>query len=415
MAKAGPAGTTRGSIMITLDDIQAAADRIQKDILATPLIFSPALSRMFGAEIHLKMENLQKTGSFKARGAMNLIKASCDRIPKGGVVAASAGNHAQGVALAARQAGIPATIVMPVGASISKQEATRSYGGTVLLEGQTVSESLAVAEKLARDGRTFIHPFDDPLIMAGQGTVALEIVETLPDVDRVIIPVGGGGVIAGMAVALRARRPGVRITGVQAAVCPSAVAAIQKGAIVEISGATSIADGIAVRQTGTAPFEIIRDQVDNVVTVEEEHIAAAILLLMERKKIVAEGAGAVALAALMSRAVQLHPGEKTVLLISGGNLDSPLLGRIIRKGLIQSGRILRVNVMLADEPGVLAGLLNCIAERQANVLHIHHNRSRRDFPVNMTAVELELETRGESHVEEIERSLREAGYTLTVC
>ncbi len=401
--------------MITLDDIRAAADRIQKDILATPLISSPALSRMFGAEIHLKMESLQKTGSFKARGAMNLIKASCGRIPKGGVVAASAGNHAQGVALAARQVGIPATIVMPVGASISKQEATRSYGGKVLLEGQTVSESLAVAEKLARDGRTFIHPFDDPLIMAGQGTVALEIVEALPDVERVIIPVGGGGVIAGMAVALRALRPGVKITGVQAAVCPSAVVAIQKGEIVEIQGATSIADGIAVRKTGAAPFEIIRDLVDNVVTVEEEHIAAAILLLMERKKIVAEGAGAVALAALMSRAVPLQPGEKTVLLISGGNLDSPLLGRIIRKGLIQSGRILRVNVMLADEPGVLARLLNCIAARQANVLHIHHNRSRRDFPVNMTAVELELETRGESHVEEIERSLRDAGYTLSVC
>jgi threonine dehydratase len=271
------------------------------------------------------------------------------------------------------------------------------------------------ARKLAHDGRKFIHPFDDALIMAGQGTVALEIIEALPDVDRVIVPVGGGGLIAGMAVALKALQPEVRITGVQAAVCPSAAEAIQKGAVTEVPGATSIADGITVRQTGAAPFEIIRDLVDRIVLVEEEQIAAAILLLMERKKIVAEGAGAVALAALMSKIVRIQPGEKTVLLISGGNLDSPLLGRIIRKGLIQSGRIMRVNVMLADVPGALAGLLKQIADDNANVLHIHHNRSRRDFPVNITAVELELETRGEAHIAEIEHSLRDAGYTLMFC
>lgn len=401
--------------MITLSHIRAAAKRIQTDILSTPLVFSPALSHMFNGDVYLKMENLQKTGSFKARGAMNLITAMRDQIPKAGVVAASAGNHAQGVALAARQAGLPATIVMPVGSSISKQEATRNYGGQVVLEGRTVSESLLAARELAKDGRKFIHPFDDALIMAGQGTVALEIIETLPDVDRVIVPVGGGGLIAGMAVALKALKPDVKITGVQAAVCPSAVEAIRKGAVIEVPGATSIADGIAVRQTGAAPFEIIRDLVDRIVVVEEEQIAAAILLLMERKKIVAEGAGAVALAALMSKIVRIKPGEKTVLLISGGNLDSPLLGRIIRKGLIQSGRIMRVNVMLADVPGALAQLLKQIADRQANVLHIHHNRSRRDFPVNITAVELELETRGEAHIAEIERSLRDTGYTLMFC
>jgi len=401
--------------MITLSHIRAAAQRIQTDILYTPLVFSPAFSHMFSGDVYLKMENLQKTGSFKARGAMNLIKAMRDQIPKNGVVAASAGNHAQGVALAARQAGLPATIVMPVGSSISKQEATRNYGGQVVLEGRTVSESLLAARELANDGRKFIHPFDDALIMAGQGTVALEIIETLPEVDRVIVPVGGGGLIAGMAVALKALKPDVKITGVQAAVCPSAVEAIRKGAVIEVPGATSIADGIAVRQTGAAPFEIIRDLVDRIAVVEEEQIAAAILLLMERKKIVAEGAGAVALAALMSKVVCIQPGEKTVLMISGGNLDSPLLGRIIRKGLIQSGRIMRVNVMLADVPGALAGLLKQIADSKANVLHIHHNRSRRDFPVNITAVELELETRGEAHIAEIERSLRDTGYTLMFC
>jgi threonine dehydratase len=401
--------------MITLSDISAASERIQSSILTTPLVYSPALSRMFMGDIYLKMENLQKTGSFKIRGALNLIKARQEKIPPGGVVAASAGNHAQGVALAARQAGVSATIVMPLGASISKQEATRNYGGKVILEGRTVSESLSHAKQLARDGRMFIHPFDDPLVMAGQGTIALEILASLPDVDRVIIPVGGGGLIAGIAVALRNLKPNVTITGVQSEVCPSAARALLKGAVVNVSGGTSIADGIAVRQTGEAPFAVIRDQVDEVVLVKEEEIAAAILLLMERKKIVAEGAGAVALAALMNGAVPIKPGEKTVLLISGGNLDSPLLGRIIRKGLIQSGRIMRINVMLDDVPGSLARLLNLIADNKANVLHIHHDRSRRDFPVSVTAVELELETRGESHIATIQQVLGEAGYTLIFC
>ena len=401
--------------MITLSDISAAAERIQSSILTTPLVFSPALSRMFKGDIYLKMENLQKTGSFKIRGATNLIKARREKIPPGGVVAASAGNHAQGVALAARQAGVPATIVMPLGASISKQEATRNYGGQVLLEGRTVSESLSYAKQLARDGRMFIHPFDDPLVMAGQGTIALEILASLPEVDRVVIPVGGGGLIAGIAVALRNLKPDVTITGVQSEACPSAAQALQKGAVVKVSGGTSIADGIAVRQTGRAPFAVMRDQVDDVVLVKEEDIAAAILLLMERKKIVAEGAGAVALAALMSAAVPIQPGEKAVLLISGGNLDSPLLGRIIRKGLIQSGRIMRINVMLDDVPGSLARLLKLIADNKANVLHIHHDRSRRDFPVSVTAVELELETRGDDHIRTIKQVLDKAGYTLIFC
>jgi threonine dehydratase len=327
-------------------------------------------------------------------------------------VAASAGNHAQGVALAARQADLPATIVMPVGASISKQEATRYYGGNVILEGRTISESLAAAQRLARDGRFFVHPFDDPDIIAGQGTVALEIVDALPDLERVIVPVGGGGLIAGIAVALRALKPHVTITGVQAEACPSAVEALSHGKRTEVPGGVSIADGIAVRQTGAAPFDIIREMVDDIVLVQEEQIAAAILLLMERKKIVAEGAGAVALAALMNGAVTLTPGERTVLLISGGNLDSPLLGRIIRKGLIQSGRIMRVGVRLDDVPGALAGLLKCIADRNANVLHIHHDRSRRDLAINVTAVELELETRSEAHAADIKAALHKAGYRL---
>jgi threonine dehydratase len=331
------------------------------------------------------------------------------------VVAGSAGNHAQGVALAARQVGVPATIVMPRGASISKQEATRHYGGRVIIEGRNVSESVAAAQRLAQEGRAFIHPFDDPEIIAGQGTVALEILTDLPTVDTLIAPVGGGGFLAGVALAAKSLKPALRIIGVETAVCPSATAALENREVTCVNSQPSIADGINVRQVGRIPFEIIRTMVDDVVCVDEDRIAAAILLLMERKKIVAEGAGAAPLAALMSSAVQLTPGSRTVLMISGGNLDSPLLGRIISRGLTQSGRIMRVGVELRDVPGALARLLAEIANRNANVLHIYHNRSRGDLPINVTVVELELETRGETHVAEVEQALRDAGYALRSC
>lgn len=401
--------------MLTIDAIREADQRIRDFVLRTPMVFSPALSQMFAGEIHLKMENLQKTGSFKIRGALNTIMAQADRLPPLGVVAASAGNHAQGVALAARQAGVPATILMPQGASISKQEATRNYGGKVILEGRTVSESIAAARQLAGEGRLFIHPFDDPLIIAGQGTVALEILADLPDVETILVPVGGGGFIAGIALAAKQWSSAVNIIGVEAATCPSASAALQQRKVVSVPGQASIADGINVRQIGRIPFEIIRDQVDEIVCVDEDSIAAAVLLLMERKKIVAEGSGAAPLAAIMSGAVKLPRGHKTALLISGGNLDSPLLGRIIRRGLAQSGRIMRVGVELPDVPGALSGLLARVADRNANVLHIYHNRSYRDLPINITVVELELETRGESHVAEVMQALRDAGYALRPC
>ncbi len=401
--------------MLTLEAVYEADRRIRDRILRTPLVHSPALSQMFDGDIHLKMENLQKTGSFKIRGALNTIMARGDRLPPLGVVAGSAGNHAQGVALAARQAGVPATIVMPLGASISKQEATRNYGGRVILEGSNVSESIAAARRLAREGRAFIHPFDDPAIIAGQGTVALEILADLPEVGTIIVPVGGGGFIAGIALAVKHLNPAVRIIGVETTVCPSASEALARQAVTRVENRPSIADGINVRQIGEAPFEIMRTMVDEIVSVDEDRIAAAILLLMERKKIVAEGAGAAPLAALMSGAVRLTSGTRTVLMISGGNLDSPLLGRIISRGLTQSGRIMRVGVELRDVPGALARLLELIAGRNANVLHIYHNRSRRDLPINVTVVELELETRGEAHVAEVEQALHDAGYTLSHC
>ncbi|MBL0714042.1 MAG: threonine ammonia-lyase [Desulfosarcina sp.] len=401
--------------MLTIADIYEADRRIRDRILRTPLVFSPAFSQMFAGQIYLKMENLQKTGSFKIRGALNPITAHRDHLPPLGVVAASAGNHAQGVALAARWAGVAATIIMPQGDSVSKQEATLIYRGRVVLQGQTVSDSIDVALKLAREGRTFIHPFDDPLIIAGQGTVALEIMEDLPEVDTILVPVGGGGFMAGIALAAKELRPAVRIIGVEAAACPSASAALKKQHITTVPSRASIADGINVRQIGQLPFEIIRDLADEIVCVDENRIAAAILLLMERKKIVAEGAGAVPLAALMGGAVTLARGQKTVLLISGGNLDSPLLGRIISRGLSQSGRIMRAGVERPDVPGALARLLDVIAGRNANVLHIYHNRSRQDLPINITVVELEMETRGDSHVAEVEQALRDAGYELNSC
>lgn len=396
--------------MVKLQDFENAARRIRSIVLRTPLVSSPTLSQCFDCEIHLKLENLQRTGSFKIRGAAHKILKNIQQIEKKGLVAASAGNHAQGVALAGRIAGIAATIVMPEWSSISKQEATRSYGGEVMLFGKTVDESLQKARMLSTEGRTFVHPFDDLDIILGQGTIALEIFEDLRDADSLIIPIGGGGLISGVACAAKAIRPDIRIIGVQARTCPSAHAARQKGMAVSVAAGRSIADGITVKQTGEIPFQFIRKFVDDIVLVEEEHIASAILMLLERKKILAEGAGAVPLAALLGGAVRPAPGEKAVLIVSGGNVDSPLLGRIIQKGLLRNGRLLKVRLDLNDVPGSLSKLLEKIARLEANVLHIYHDRDVRELPVHMTHVVLELETRGPAHIEEIKSALWEAGH-----
>ncbi len=396
--------------MITLADIRQAEKAIRENIVRTPLVHSPTLSRMFGGDVYLKLENLQRTGSFKIRGASHALTTRRDAVPPGGVVAASAGNHAQGVALAARQAGIPATIVMPEWASISKQEATRGYGGEVVLSGQTLGESLEKAQSLAAEGRMFLHPFDDPDIMAGQGTVGLEIMAQLEDADQILVPVGGGGLIAGVATAVKSLRPEVRVIGIEAAACPSASESFRRGKAVRVPARPSIADGIAVKQPGAQTFGVIRKYVDDIALVAEEHIAAAILMLLERKKILAEGAGAVALAALLNGAVPVPPGSKTVLLISGGNVDSPLLGRIIRKGLLKNGRIMRLKLHLEDIPGSLSRLLRLVARLKANVLHIVHDRDVKDLPVHLTYVELELETRSADHIATVKAELHRAGY-----
>lgn len=400
--------------MVSIEQIQKAADLIRPHIIETPLIYAPSLSRMFEAEIFLKLENLQRTGSFKVRGAaLKLIQdVAGNEISPSGVVAASAGNHAQGVAWASRIVDVPATIVMPQWASISKQEATRNYGARVVLHGRTLEESLAHARNLAEKGLTFVHPFDDQQVIMGQASVGLEIMRQIPSAQKIIVPIGGGGLMAGVCMAVKAQGSNIRMIGVEAAVCPSAHASLETGLPVEVNSSQSIADGINVKQVGPRPFDVIKEHVESVALVSEEHIAASILMLMERKKVLAEGAGATPLAALLSGAVEVSKGEKVVLIISGGNLDTPVLGRILNQGLVKNGRLTRVRIRLDDVPGALAGLLTCVADQKANVLHIHHDRYHEDLPLYVTRVELELETRSKPHIEELLGALEQSGYVV---
>jgi threonine dehydratase len=398
--------------MVSLPDIEAVRTLIRPHLIRTPLVYSPTLSTMAGAEVYLKLEVMQKGGSFKVRGALAHVLSRRESIGTAGVVAASAGNHAQGVALAARLAGVPATVVMPNWASISKQAATRAYGAEVILHGASLEESLDRAREMAAQGMMLVHAYDDPLVIAGQGTIGLEIHEDLPSVDQVIVPVGGGGLVAGIATALRGRNPGVRVTGVQAAACPSAAEALRAGRPVTVESRPTLADGIRVRRVGDLPFPVIRDLVDRVALVDEDAIADAILLLLERKKVLAEGAGAAPLAAILSGSAGVTPGSRVVLVVSGGNLDIPLLERVIRRGLVRTGRVLHLTATIDDAPGTLAGVLSLIGSSGGNILHIHHGRG--DPGIGVTAVRLDLviETRGPDHSHAIREELRKAGYRV---
>ena len=398
--------------MVSLSGIQDAAKILQGNVLRTPLVYSPTFSKMTGTEVYLKLENLQKGGSFKIRGATYKIQAKRDQIRPEGVVAASIGNHAQGVAMAAREAGISATIIMPVWTSLTKQEATREYGAEVVLKGQTLIESIQIGQQMAAtSGKVFIHPYDDPDLILGQGTIGLEILEDMPDVDAILVPVGGGGLISGIAVAAKSIRPQTKIIGVQAEACPSAYAALKEGGATTVEEKSSIADAIMVTRVGDADFPILKEKVDEIVLVSEEQIAAAVLLLLERKKVLAEGAGAAPLAALLGSAV-VPKNSKVVLVISGGNVDSPLLEKIIRQGLLKHGKIMRFSVTLEDKPGSLARLLDLVARTQANTIHIYHARNERDLPIYATRVELELETRGVDHIAKMANALKDAGYQI---
>jgi threonine dehydratase len=398
--------------MIETEMIHQAADILKNVAYQTPLVYSNYLSRRFQAEVYLKLENLQKTGSFKFRGAYYKLSKIKKNLTPEGVVAASAGNHAQGVAHAAQLMSVSSTIVMPEWASISKQIATKSYGGQVLLSGQSLEESLDQANKLVEKGSTFIHPYDDEDIIAGQGTIGLEIVSQLPEVDTILVPIGGGGLIAGIASAVKPLRSRTSIIGVQAAACASALAALRLGKPVKVPATQSIADGITVKQIGQLPFAILQRLVDDVVAVEEEEIATSMLELLERKKILAEGSGAVSLAALMGKQLDSLAGQSVVLVISGGNVDTHLLGRILRKGLFKTNRIMRFSVQLKDVPGALADLLKVVADCRGNILHVYHDRLGKDLPVELTRVELEVETRGLDHIEELLKALSANRYEV---
>jgi threonine dehydratase len=396
----------------TLQEIRAAQRRIEGSIIRTPLVFSPTFSEMTGAQVYLKLETLQKAGSFKVRGAANTILVNLDAAKAHGVVAGSAGNHAQGVAVAARSAGVTATIVMPVWASIAKQEATLAYGARVIIAGQSLEESVARAGTLADGGMLFIHPYDDDDVIAGQGTVGTEILDDLPETDMIIVPVGGGGLIAGIATAARAISPSCRIIGVQAAGCPSAYEALRTGTPVSVAPEPSLADGIRVARTGTRTLPVIRSLVEQVVLVGEDAIADAMLRLIERKKVIAEGAGATPLAALLDGTIRIAPGSTVVLVISGGNIDSPQLERTIHHALIRQGRIMRCSVVLDDHPGALARFIAVVAEGNGNILHIHHEQGAYDLPVHAVRVILEIETRGKDHTGSLTAALEQAGYEI---
>ncbi len=400
------------SFSVSLDDIKAARERIAPAIGRTPLAASETLSKLCGNRIFCKLENLNLTGSFKERGALNKLLQLSEKERNAGVIAASAGNHAQGVSYHAQRLGIAATIVMPARTPLIKVSAVKSHGAEVILHGTNYDEAFTEACKV-RDERklTFIHPFDDPAIIAGQGTVGLEILEQLPDVDTIVVPIGGGGLISGVAIAVKTQRPDVTIFGVQAKRIAAMEASCQKGEIVTIPAARTLADGISVRTPGKLTFPIVHELVDGIVTVDEEEIASAILQLIEKEKTVVEGAGATPLAAIANRRLPVS-GKKVALVLSGGNIDVNVLSRIIERGLVKDGRMVRLTVRIQDVPGMLATLTRELGELSANVLEIYHNRAFSKADIAETDVELTLETKGVEHIEQIVARLRKKGYTV---
>jgi len=399
--------------MPSLAAIQEARDRIADVARVTPIEYSHTFSERTGAAVHLKLENFQRTGAFKIRGALNRIATLSDTEQAAGVVTASAGNHAQGVALAATRAGVDATIVMPEHAPISKVKATRGYGARVVLDGVDYEEAQARAHEIeAAEGRTYVHAFDDEMVMAGQGTIGLEILEQQPDVETVIVPIGGGGLISGIATAIKAQQPDVRVIGVQAEGAASVVDSLAAGEIRERDSVDTVADGIATRSVGERPFGIIQEHVDEVVTVSDEEIALALTLLLERSKTLVEGAGAVALSALLEGRFDYDDGEVIVPALCGGNIDMNQLTTVILRGMIQLGRYLKIRTVLPDHPGALEGLIEIIADMGANIYEIHHERASREVGMSDTSVELELETHGPDHAADLLATLRDAGYTV---
>ncbi len=396
--------------MLTIDNVYRARNALKEVARKTDVIYAPKLCK--GAEIYLKTENLQVTGSFKVRGAYYKMSKLSKEEKARGVVACSAGNHAQGVALAAKKNGIKAVICLPDGAPISKVEATKSYGAEVCLVKGVYDDAYQKALQLRDEmGYTFLHPFDDEDVIAGQGTIALEILEQLHDVDAVIVPIGGGGLISGIAYTLKTLAPSVKVYGVQATGAPSMANSIAEHKIEELSSVSTIADGIAVKRPGKLTYELVEKYVDEIVTVTDDEISAAILALMEQQKLVTEGAGAVSVAAAMFGKVDLA-GKKVVCVLSGGNIDVTILSRVIKRGLLMSGRSYQLTVELLDKPGQLLGVSEIIARLGGNVTSVRHERANEGSDVNGCYLRITLETRNFEHIEAIKTALTEAGFKL---
>ena len=397
--------------MLTLQDIRDAHSRIHDSIYRTPCVPSQTLGDITGSRVLLKLENLQMTGAFKERGALNTLLQLAPEERSRGVVAASAGNHAQGVAYHAARMKSYAAIVMPENTPLTKVTSTKRFGAEVILHGINYDEAYARALELSDErGYVLIHPFDDERIIAGQGTIGLEILEDAKP-DAVIVPIGGGGLISGIACAIKEQRPECKIIGVESANAPSMKAAVEAGYPVDVPVYASIADGIIVKQPGVHTLKAVQKYVDEIVTVQEEEIAAAVIMLLDIEKTVVEGAGAVGLAALMFRSLS-HKGKRGVIVLSGGNIDLNLLSRIIERGLIKDGRMARLRVELLDIPGQLAIVSDCVSKLKANVVEVYHNRSFFDAPLGKTYLDLTLETRGRDHIEEVAAALRRMGYKV---
>ena len=399
--------------MTTLADIQAARARIADAIFATPCARAEILSEMMGCEVFLKLENLQMTGSFKVRGSLNKILQLSAEQKAAGVITASAGNHAQGVAHAAKLCGIHAVIVMPETAPLAKVRGTREFGAEIVLHGGGYDEAYAKARELQSvHGHTFIHAFDDPEVIAGQGTIGLELLEQVPDMDLVVVPVGGGGLISGIATAIKSQRPEVRLIGVEAARMPAMQQSITAGSIQTLEGASTLADGIAVAKVGRHTLPIVDRLVSEIVTVSEEQIASAIMLLLEREKTLVEGAGATGFAALYAGRIGNIVGKQVVVVISGGNIDLTLLSKILQRGMESDGRLSRLNVIVPDRPRSISIIAGLLAEQHAGILQLSQNRSVSEVKLEETELELLLETRGLEHVEEIKRALYGQGFRV---
>ena len=396
--------------MLTLDKIYHAAYVLRQVARKTDLIAAPALAD--DCELYLKTENLQVTGSFKVRGAYYKISQLSEEEKAHGIIACSAGNHAQGVALAAARSGIESVICMPDGAPISKVEATKAYGAKVELVKGAYDDAAARAQQLQKEkGYTFIHPFDDDAVIAGQGTIGLEILDQLADVDAVLVPVGGGGLVSGVAFAIKQLRPQCKVYGVQAAAAPSMRDSVAAGEQITLNSVSTFADGIAVKHPGDITFKMVNEYVDGVVTVTEDEIAAAILALIEKQKMIAEGAGAVAVAAVMFHKVELA-GKKVVALVSGGNIDVTILNRVITRGLVMSGRSATLVIALEDKPGQLQGVSEIISRCGGNVVQVYHDHADPNMAINSCYLRIGLETRDHAQVQQIRDELTAAGFKL---